>query len=233
MKKAISSLLTLAVLSLTMALTAQASFIDSTDGTYSGAIVFGNAQQAVVFTTGAGGPFTIGDLKLGMRTYNPGSFDFTVGLRAVDGSNNPTGANLSSVVLNTGPLADNAYVGSNNVLDFTALGSLGTYSMAANTQYALVVELGSAPSLGWGAVQGVFPTPDPQYGFTVQKGSDMWTGSSWNQIFGPATSFDMAIGPGAPTTVPEPSTYALLCVGLGVVGYARKKMSKTEPVQDS
>ena len=28
------------------------------------------------------------------------------------------------------------------------------------------------------------------------------------------------------TAVPEPSTYALLCISLGVVGYARKKMGK-------
>ena len=33
----------------------------------------------------------------------------------------------------------------------------------------------------------------------------------------------------APTTaVPEPSTYALLCIALGVVGYARRKMVKSE-----
>ena len=30
------------------------------------------------------------------------------------------------------------------------------------------------------------------------------------------------------SAVPEPSTYALLCVSLGVIGYARKKMVKSE-----
>ena len=30
------------------------------------------------------------------------------------------------------------------------------------------------------------------------------------------------------SAVPEPSTYALLCIGLGVVGYARKRMVKGE-----
>ena len=29
-----------------------------------------------------------------------------------------------------------------------------------------------------------------------------------------------------PNSVPEPSTYALLCISLGVVGYARKRMGK-------
>ena len=32
----------------------------------------------------------------------------------------------------------------------------------------------------------------------------------------------------ASTAVPEPSTYALLCISLGVVGFARKKMGKSE-----
>jgi PEP-CTERM motif len=31
-----------------------------------------------------------------------------------------------------------------------------------------------------------------------------------------------------PSAVPEPSTYALLCISLGVVGYARRKMVKRE-----
>ena len=31
-----------------------------------------------------------------------------------------------------------------------------------------------------------------------------------------------------PNTVPEPSTYALLCISLGVVGFVRKKMVKSK-----
>jgi type VI secretion system secreted protein VgrG len=37
------------------------------------------------------------------------------------------------------------------------------------------------------------------------------------------------IGP-PPSAVPEPSTYALLCISLGVVGYVRKRMNKAKPV---
>ena len=33
-------------------------------------------------------------------------------------------------------------------------------------------------------------------------------------------------GGGGANAVPEPSTYALLCISLGVVGYARKRMGK-------
>ena len=31
-----------------------------------------------------------------------------------------------------------------------------------------------------------------------------------------------------PSAVPEPSTYALLCISLGVVGFARKKLKNSE-----
>ena len=47
-------------------------------------------------------------------------------------------------------------------------------------------------------------------------------------LIGPST-FEYS-GPAPPdfNPVPEPSTYALLCISLGVVGYARKKMVKSE-----
>jgi PEP-CTERM motif len=50
------------------------------------------------------------------------------------------------------------------------------------------------------------------------------------QVTGFSGGFFKAIGnaPGAPpAAVPEPSTYALLCLSMGVVGFARKKMTKT------
>ncbi len=40
-----------------------------------------------------------------------------------------------------------------------------------------------------------------------------------------AAAFGVGVGVGV---VPEPSTYALLCVFLGVVGFTRKKMGKRE-----
>ena len=70
-----------------------------------------------------------------------------------------------------------------------------------------------------------------------------WTGDF--QLFSPASSpapygsnpFEITTAGGeamqltsmiAVNAVPEPSTYALLCISLGVVGYARKKMMKAE-----
>ena len=55
---------------------------------------------------------------------------------------------------------------------------------------------------------GVPPTGTEPYVLTAGGGESMQLTS-----FGPAT-------------VPEPSTYALLCISLGVVGYARKRMGK-------
>ena len=225
MKKSILSLVVAALVSFAVAPPAHSSFIDSTGNPYTGIIGFGRLEQAVVFQTGASGPFTIGDLKLGMRTYSAGTYTFTVGLMAVNASDNPVGAFLASTLLSTGSLAAHPG-GPNTLLDFTSLGTVGTYSMAASTKYAFVVGLSGASALGLGAVNGTFPTPDPTYGFTVLKpnvASD--DGTDWSNMYGPVTSYDMAIGPAA---VPEPSTYALLCISLGVVGYARKKMVERE-----
>ncbi len=40
--------------------------------------------------------------------------------------------------------------------------------------------------------------------------------------------FQMAINASNPSTVPEPSTYVLLVIALGAVGFARKKMNRRE-----
>jgi PEP-CTERM motif len=228
-KYVILSLVVAVLVSFTVATPAHSSimYFDSTGNPYYGNIGFGKFEQAVVFQTGASGPFTIGDLKLGMRTYATGTYTFTVGLKAVDGSNNPTGAFLTSTPLSTGSLTANPSGPTNALLDFTSLGSLGTYSMAANTKYAFVVGLSGASALGWGAASGTFPTPDPTYGFSVLNPNVATDdGANWSTLFGPFTSYDMAIGPA--TAVPEPSTYALLCISLGVVGFVRKKMVKSE-----
>ncbi len=43
----------------------------------------------------------------------------------------------------------------------------------------------------------------------------------------PTVSFQMKLV-SSPAAVPEPSTYALLCISLGVVGYARRRITKIE-----
>jgi hypothetical protein len=63
-------------------------------------------------------------------------------------------------------------------------------------------------------------------GFTVQGiGVSVDNGASFAFYGDLAGSLNMQVSTGA-AAVPEPSTYALLCIGLGVVGYARRKMGK-------
>ncbi len=60
-------------------------------------------------------------------------------------------------------------------------------------------------------------------------GVTLGTSTTWNWGTGAtADSLTVHIGPAAPTAVPEPTTYALLCISLGVVGFARKKMKHNE-----
>ncbi len=152
-------------------------------------------QVALVFKTGANGPFTIGALKVGLYLSNSiGSGSFTVSLRAVDGSNNPSGADLASVVVNTGALSQGS-----TVKEVTSLGDLESYSLEANTNYALVVSNGTpgiAVSIGSGT-----PYLDPTYGFSLVIPSLLTTdnGGSWVPAFGP-NALMMSIGPSTKPT---------------------------------
>jgi hypothetical protein len=72
------------------------------------------------------------------------------------------------------------------------------------------------------------PTPSLLSDYILQEG--------WGLIFDEgATLTNITAGTATPTAeitnasaVPEPSTYALLCISLGVVGFVRKKMVKSE-----
>ena len=63
----------------------------------------------------------------------------------------------------------------------------------------------------------------PNEGFALQfNGTFNSLAFNYSGIGNPSVGFTVA------TSVPEPSTYALLCISLGVVGFARKKMRKSE-----
>ena len=79
------------------------------------------------------------------------------------------------------------------------------------------------------------PTPLVFTGFSFSNTSDnlsipLTGGSTLTNIGWDVNSKPTAeiTSGGGPAAVPEPSTYALLCIGLGVIGYARKKMVKRE-----
>ena len=222
MKKAIWSLLTLAALTFTLAVPATASIvINSTGGTSVGDLPLGPMHGATVFTAGTGGAIT--DLKLGLYASAAGDNYFSAALRSVGPGNVPTAGNggiLASVIL---PVT--ITVGDNTLYDFTSLGALGAYSLTPDTQYALTF-YGAGPDnyIGLSILDPVnYAVAD---GFTVQGlGYSVNNGASFKFVGNTIGSMNIQVSTSA-SAVPEPSTYALLCISLGVVGYARKKMGK-------
>lgn len=222
MKKYILSLLTLAALTLTLAVPATASVvIDSTGGISVGDLPLSGMQGATVFTAGSGSAIT--NLKLGLYASAAGDNFFSAALRSVEPGNVPTagkGGILASVIL---PVT--VTVGDNTLYDFTSLGALGAYSLTPGTQYALTF-YGAGPDnyIGLSILDPVnYAVAD---GFTVQGlGYSVDNGASFTFVENTMGGMSIQVSTGA-AAVPEPSTYALLCIGLGVVGYARRKMGK-------
>ena len=170
-------------------------YIDTTGNSRQTSPGLVNQQVALVFKTGANGPYIIGALKVGLYLSNSiGSGSFTVSLRAVDGSNNPSGDDLASVVVNTGALSQGS-----TVKEVTTLGDLENYSLESNTNYALVVSNGT-PGIGVSIGNGT-PYLDPNYGFSLIVPSLLTTnnGGSWAPAFGP-NSLMMSIGPSTKPT---------------------------------
>ena len=95
--------------------------------------------------------------------------------------------------------------------------------LAPSTTYYLVLRGTSLDSeIGWSYASdgsgsgGGFPSNESSYNNNVH---------TWSPPSLTSTPQIMIINASA-TAVPEPSTYALLCISLGVVGFARKKMAK-------
>ena len=222
MKITIWSLLTLAALTFTLAAPATASVvIDATGGTYENVFAFSDYQLATVFTAGTGGAIT--DLKLGLQADTVGATSFSATLRSVGAGNAPIAGDAGILASVTLPFTVTG-VGSNTLYDFTSLGDLGAYSLTPGTQYALTFS-DTSSTLSLPLLNN--STFDVANSFTVQGLAILTNGTAnfefyTNDAYG---SMNIQLSTGA-SAVPEPSTYALLCISLGVVGYARKKMGK-------
>ena len=209
--------LLLAALSLAYANPCFASAIDTIQGSASDQVVLiSGAQAALSFQTGSGGPYQFTDLKLnlGNHSFSSESFTFNVGLYAVGSSPGyfPTGTSLAQTSLSTGTLASFATA----VLDYTTLDALGSYSLAANTNYALVIS-GASGSLTW-AYGG--STPVTGNGFSVLQGSNFNNGSWFTFISNAPLRVTIQVSEGA---VPEPDSFGLLGLGLGLMAFARQR----------
>ena len=181
-------------------------------------------QVATLFTAGSGSAIT--DLKLGLNADATGVGSFSAALRRVGPGNIATGGDggiLASVLL---PVTVTA--GDDTRYDFTSLGALGAYSLTPGTQYALTFYGPDTSNIVFSILNPVnYAVAD---GFTAQGlGVSTDNGASFTYYGNVIGGLNMQLSTGGSAAVPEPSTYALLCISLGVVGYARKKMMKPTP----
>jgi hypothetical protein len=111
--------------------------------------------------------------------------------------------------------------------------------LAANTDYWVVLSATGTGEFGWANVQQ-FDSVNPNLQVMQFTASTIWQ-SATNSFSGGIPVLD---GTGLPaqsvnndfpyvmamdaSAVPEPSTYVLLMISLGVVGYARKRMTTKE-----
>jgi hypothetical protein len=107
---------------------------------------------------------------------------------------------------------------------------LGTYSdfslnsnpVAPSTTAYLPFDLLNSTGAGSFSIFGTAPYDETSSGY-IQFTYDIYDGDpffSGNQIGSDFSNVNVSV------STPEPATYVLLCLSLGVVGYARKRMQK-------
>ena len=122
-------------------------------------------QESQTFTAPAN--FDITSVKLKIWKAAGASGTMTVELKAVDGSNKPTGAALSSGTIGTGSVTDTAAPGAFYEITMSA------YTLVNGTQYALIARADTvAPDDFW---------------WRYDNTSDAYAGSSWQSIDSGAT----------------------------------------------
>lgn len=96
--------------------------------------------------------------------------------------------------------------------------------------YLAGISVGTTSALATMMTVPTTPYPEGQIYYTNPGGFDklVFTSDIGDYAFGWDTAGTGNFGNPENNPVPEPSTYALLCISLGVVGYVRKKMVKSE-----
>ncbi len=184
--------------------------------------------KGVVFSTGAT-PYTLTSVKVPLAS-DAGTGSFDILLYAVDNFNTPTSLLTSQHIIQN-------YSG-DPFVQFYTFNLTNNFELSANTRYSLSIghatvtsnylewktpeTYGSNPQ-GYGGVSyltynysqnnGTTWTPYTNYGYELGGDGD-WGYRNYIMIEGTAAA------------VPEPSTYALVCIGLVGLGYARKRMKK-------
>ncbi len=255
MKKSIMSLLTLAALTFSLTGLAQASVITysvQSNGTIAHTFSNGNAgtrpsigdylaTDGTTYTGGTtlpnlSGAMTVGD-TFEIDFLAPVGKQFTINPTPGWTRNRSLEIYLGQPYINSGPSSS---LGS---MTFEWLNPTGTATPVTSEYEAFY--FGANPS-DMRIQLNISSTIPSDFSFTGFKASFVvpsgfsatYTNSPWqssyiefynrNSANGSVTDPGVAVTLGnAPATVPEPSTYALLCISLGVVGYARKKHMKS------
>ena len=222
MKKSILSLITLLTLFLPLVSAAPslASVVlsdnlgNAPDGTFS---VTNDIWQAQGFHTTAQA-YQVTDVTMPLRIESAGvTGHFSVSIYDATGTGGMPGQSTGTVV---------AYYDATPLTRSVAPISWHNLSIVLNpdTDYYLVakgIDLSGATvsSVGWGETADATGLGFPSNRFYS-------TGSNWVAADEYTVQYPFNMKIEGTAAVPEPSTYALLCISLGVVGYARKRMKK-------
>jgi PEP-CTERM motif len=182
-------------------------------------------SEAQMFHTGATNLSLVDVQLLLSATSAGGQNDPIIGIYANNTiSNKPDTSNAALAVLGS---KTPAITGSAAVITFTS--AAGNVGLAANTNY-WVVATATSGSYDWATTTAAPSLVDPNNAWAPATAKRSYSSSvnnpltsDWSQS--PSSSFlNMKI---ESQTVPEPTTYALLGISLGVIGFARKRMNKT------
>jgi hypothetical protein len=159
-------------------------------------------------------------LYLGRFTNPAVSTTFSFALYNVDANNLPTGTALASYTSELVNLLFNSNSNQYPMYDFAFGGTLSTYLLSSGSKYALAINANTTAtnvSIGQGA-------GGPYVGseFTWVQNERNTAGYWYNH--GNPYAMKLTVDNTPASAVPEPSTYALLCISLGVVGFVRRKM---------
>lgn len=170
--------------------------------------LFSGWGRGLTFTTGSVAGNTISDIKVQV-TGNPTSGSFNMGLYISDTGGLPTGSLLASTTFSVTSLTGTSLVSP------TSLGTLGTYSLSANTMYSLTV-YNSTMSGNWLGAKNATPFTTSE-GYSVNNGLFTTSVPSYTSA-SDRTAVQLSV-------VPEPSAFGILMLGVlpGVVHLVQRR----------